>query len=490
MSKLEDLPFPPGEHIESRVPDVMDLREAGVAAAASELESWRVSSAFTSQLGGQRLLGTVGAEIGFSFNEELSMVRDAVEEPIREVASELAGALDPFVDALEETAMAAAQTVVQAIPIVNLIANVLFKVGGLVRRALDQAKQYDRDAVSLRPPPTFEPRGDEDFFNLRILDRVSTTKDWTDIFLPLGVGIKTTSYQENFFALKTTAPGPNNYYVFPADADPGYVQRSHKALRGSVIPGADLVFEGWQGFGEGSFAPTGEFYPTARSEGPQLWQSVNKPSSPSMYTVDALELISEWRSFFGNVIQWLEDTDQISPKFKSWIWRAQLVDVFGLKRKSSGDGWSNHDIAHSVPLEAAAALLANQRKALEDPVTCAYVDRTYGALKNDMDMVRRWEKGRRALLEGSPDVLNVDLGMLPTSGGDAFEFRMAVQRAKSRLSGESAPERPILKFDFEVPPAPTKPSGEPSGSAKAGGNLIPVVLAGVGGYFLARKFLR
>lgn len=525
---LDILPFAPGEFIASRIPDVNEMRESGIAGATSLIEaSWRAGTLWTQQIAEQRILGTIGNRIGYVFPNEFNLVKNAILQPITEVGLEVARELSRFLQNTLESAVSVAArevcvAIANSVPIIGIVVEAAFGIAKLVRQGLENAKNYGKVTPTVVTPPSFSPRLDEDLYNQFVLARVTRSNDWSKIFMPQGLGLRTSDFSDRFSVDVTRALGPNNFYVYPSDAN--------FSNGVGCVPGTSFLFNGWTGSG-GVIQQTGIFTPTAQYEGTLLWGQINKPSSPSTYMVDAGAIMRAWHSFFENLFGYLTQKTrgrELSENFKRHIWRDYVSAFGGQKEKTGRKGdfaWSgNYGADGTIPVKAARVLLANQRKAFEDPVSAAYVDASYGAIQGDSWLKTLWERQRRALVEGHEDVQLVELDMIPMTGSDSFAFSSAVRQAQasnasrfggpqsfapgtfgaegpfaSVLPGGAPAKRKVETIDFDLPIVPTKPkkglqlaaggTGEDAGgslrSPGAGGLQVSgsslVALAALGG---------
>lgn len=509
-----DLSFSLGETLQSKIPDVLEMRERQGGARLEAINpEWRAAVAVTQQEGAQRILGTIGTKLGFRLEPEFEKVRKAVTNAIVKETEMINVARDGvekmFSSFLKNTDVSIASGFMQAVPIIGTIIKYAWNVGKMVRASINEP-QTTPNPVG---PTTFYPPNDQAVFNQDILTPVTETRDWTNIFRPHGLGEQTGGPrgtgafgdEYRFHVIPTTARGPNNVMIKASDARYYQIDLQHgegisEAGGLGVIPGGFGMCIGWQSSGNSELLvqSMGEFFPTPTAEGSDLWQQVNKPSAVEMFCVSADDVANAWMTYIENLTVWLNANEEISDVVRNAIIK-YVSETLG-RRKQRGKGDDPYGIGDSIPVRAALVLRYNQMMALRDPVTAAYVDESFGAIKNDQGMKDLWLRQRRALVEGSPQILNVDPDMIPP-GDPEFDFavRSRLQKTSVQIQGESGlqfqgatqvapekkPEIEILNMEFVEPPAPTS---TPSKSKTVKGSaLLGLGAAAAVGYLLLRR---
>lgn len=482
--QTSEIPFDLDHSLVSRIPDLKEIRaRIGLGESVSD-ESWRASTAYTWQIAGRQVLGNVAARQGFELDVrgDVAKLRSAIVEPIRSLI-ELTGVADVFSefdDMISDAALSLGMSVAEVIPVVKAVVKLAFAVGKAVRQAIQTAKAYDTPQPQLIEPVSFSPRADEDLYNLRLLAPVNRTNDWTGIFSPPGLGLRMgrNPWEQPFLIKSTVAPGfqgaRHGAQILAADVgQDGWL---------GCVPGTGVkgrppqLHEGFQ-FDVAGMRDTGDYYMTPRNEAPGLWQTVSNPATPAMFAVDAKTVIQRWEAYLQNLWQWARDTDNryVSPEMRKEIQR-WCSENFGMAERKTEYG-----VPGSHVVESAAILLRNQESALDDPVRCAYVDQTFGAIASNDWLRTKWERGRRRLVEGDLLASKVDMDLVAAHGAEGFQFKVALQRVRSEQDPNVAAKLPRMAIDFERP----KGAEETSGIGAAG---IALLAAGTtAAYFLNRK---
>jgi len=419
-----DIPFQLGETLQSEIPDLKELSARigkGEAIADTRL---RASTANTFLRSGRQLLGNVAAQQGFALDvpDEMQKLRNAVMEPVRDILDleAIADVAARFVADISEDALAAGMSVVEAIPIIKAVVKIIFTYSGLVKKALRTARQYGKPTVKLVTPTSFSREADQDVFNYIVLRAVHKTRDWTGVFSPPGLGLRSGARSDNFSIDTTRARGfsgmEHGIRILATDAvqEPTWLG----SVPGSGASGTPWLHEGWQ-FDAFGLQDTGIFYPTARNAAPSVWQMASNPRTPAMFCVDTRTVIQRWQAYLNNAWEWTRDTKNryITPPVRQQIQR-WLASRFGLKEIATEYG-----IPKAPVVTAAAQLLRAQSAALEDAISCAYVDESYASIAGNDWHRSLWTKGRAKLL-GTPALLSqVELDMVPDQ-----EFRSEVAR--------------------------------------------------------------
>lgn len=213
-------------------------------------------------------------------------------------------------DALQG-AVGVAKTLVDGIPIVGLIADLIQSLiqGGLLAAA--QLRPKDWKALKI-PRPIYDPDNDANATEVAVL--AAGTRDWTGLFSPapetetlfnkftigsLGAtnypnfaGVRTEKKGEWLFAQLSTGSTTSDRLILP----------SFPAHWGFVPPYGNFGGRLWRGVlidkpDSRRTSLVGDVLPTAQSTGLALWQAVLNPTAPQIFFVDAVRLQKEWLNY-------------------------------------------------------------------------------------------------------------------------------------------------------------------------------------------------
>lgn len=456
----DDIPFDLGAQLRSDIPDIAELRQRigkGEAVADSRL---RASTAYTFAQAGRQLLGNLAVQQGFDVRvpDDMRRIRSAIVEPIANIVDleRIADLAQPFIDEISETALAAGMAVIEAIPIIRAVAKIIFTYSGLVKRALRNARSYGRHPVVLAEPTTFSRAADQDVYNFIILRAVNNTRDWTGIFSPPGLGLRSGARTEQFGIedIRSDGYAGARYGVRILASDATQEPTWLGSLPGSGADGDPFLHEGWQ-FERSGMMDTGTFYPTARNAAPGVWQMVSNPNTPAMFTVDAQTVIHRWQAYLRNAWEWTRDTKnaRMTPPIRRDL-KGFLSSRFKLSETATEYGAPKADVTR-----IAAGLLRRQESALKNPVACAYVDRSYAAIAGNDWHRSLWAKGREKLLQQPALASRVDLSMVPDP-----EYRVELARRRGPVTFAAVTDGPA--------------GGGGGGGNGGGGGAAGVLLAG------------
>lgn len=428
--------------IDYALPDINEIvsdasQDAGVM---SLVNGWvSTSAARIYQGGGQIGLGQIASNVGVTsiqtFNsiaEALDMdVIDSVDATLIGEAGSILGAFadmaddDALVKRAMEVGIGVSVQLMSQIPVVGWIAKLAWTFGQAIRQIVTVVKQSNEDDEPPKYPAVqFNPETDWFRFNNEVLKPLRTSHDWTHMFRPPGGGVPSdAAWLKEFYVAQLEGGGVRIAASNPCSQCLGYVP-------GTAFLHNDIEMV------QTNLKDTGNIYlPSSRQHGLWIWKHISKHNTPALFTVDADALRSSWAGYIKSLRMFVEGNEDLSNAQMDKIISYYNKDSEGLKifgwgapRTHDAGAWvSDEDVEKYQPVKEAKILKERQLKFC-DTLTVAYVDDTFGAMK-DPDVKAKWDQRRRDLLK-HPAVCEVQLDMIP----DAI-YRGQVEFEQDKMMG-------------------------------------------------------
>ncbi len=404
-------------------------------------------------VGYQRLTGnvmrTIGAPQGDAvlgdgqFNAAMGLLR------IPNIASDMLGALGEYGGGLMDLAhvpkeiqeilmevlgdlLAPLMAQIGSIPVYGWILEAAFDlIMGIVKIVQIFKHQNDPDPEREYALAQFDPDTDKRVSG-EIMNVTHTSPNWTNIYMPPGIGHIESWHKKDFFVQKLTD-------------DAGYrlTSAGHHEGWAGLVPGTSQIDHGFEIFNRGGNSRgLGELFPTTRNLNVSIWDQLNK-ITPTMYTVDAVQCMRYWEGHLRELLEQLFASDYegaeafvgngkgSGPAEKYFGWSSWAKGKAAWEKwGSDGAGYDGDQDAYlddlgvsrrieCTPAHAMHALYKRQLEGLNTTV-CAYVDSGYfGAFQGEIKfqpetqaLIDRYEKNRMTLL-GHPARCDIDASNIP-----------------------------------------------------------------------------
>lgn len=397
-----------------------DPRAGDLASAEMKLLSGSIW-----QVGGQQVMAGVLQNVGYPhgriFDSLIETVQidpaslDIFARATEELRGQVEDAIKSEVAKWLKQGIGLTVDLFSAVPVVGWVVDILWDFGLAIADIVKLAKAQD-EGVPQREyaRAKFDPGTDRRFAN-SIIQATAKSKNWTQIFMPPGLGRVAGQY------------GTQPFGVAPLRKDQG---------GGVRITVADIELrgqQGWTGYAPGSiwttaqyevqpgaFRPmitdTGRYFPTVRDIGTMTWGMVTRVAPP-MYCVAAERCADAWLSYLGQLRDFVQTTDAIDTAAKD-----RLVEVIG-NSISPGSPWTAYNSGHTAgewdqygiegmrPIRNMRALAKAQLDYLTGPIA-AYVDMNYGAFLDNPTLQSKLRSGRQRLMQSSQRC-RIDLKNVP-----------------------------------------------------------------------------
>lgn len=360
--------------------------------------------------------------------------------------------LKPVTDAIEAA--------ISGVPILGWIARIGFATWAIVRDARNAevpaegvALGYDRE---------------QDTYIANEMLRTITGADWTELFEP----------PAGAFSWETIA------YTSRGVADGVAWGQLDGDLTWGMVPGVGSIAGYWQSPrnapGSSRFADRAQIIgmenllPSTTALSGQIWTDMQRPT-PALGRVDFKGLRDRWHTY-GDALRAFAGREPDTQRGR-WF-RDQILAAWSWRNRSGG---VFYDQAAGVPknygdgLDALASWKCDTAwsHAVQSMQThaAAYLTSSTPLVRNDVQLRTLLDKHRRELVEDRPDVVDVDVTLVPDVG-----YRNAIIAAQNRVKGAQAGEsktekrRRLLEQHRQAAKAPDLPSLP--GESGSGGLLL------------------
>ncbi len=490
--------------VEYALPDINEIvSDASQDAAVMDLVNGWVSSSSARiyQGGGQIGLGQIATNIGVSSVETFGAITEALDMDVIDsvdatLVGEAGSILSAFSDMADsdalvkkamEVGIGISVQLMSQIPVVGWIAKLAWNLGNAIRQIVAVVKQSSADDEPPKYPAVqFNPETDWFRFNNDVLKPLRTSHDWTHMFRPPGGGVPAdAAWLKEFFVAPLEGGGVRIAASNPCSQCLGY------------IPGTAFLHNDIEMF-HLQLKDTGNMYlPSSRQHGLWIWKHISRHNTPALFTVDAGVLASTWGGYIKTLRQFVEGNPDLSNGQMDKIVNYYNKDEEGLKIFGWG-GPRTHDAGAWIPDEDVekyqpvreSVILKERQLRFCDTLTVAYVDSTFGALK-DPDVKAKWDERRHDLLQ-HPAVCDVQLDMIPDA---VYRGQVEFEQEKRGFSCQLGPQS-IAAVIVDVPEGQGGAAGVDGKTSKPGtpgGNAALIslaILAGGGAAYYYRDDLR
>lgn len=300
----------------------------------------------------------------------------------------------------------------------GVIVKLIYQLGKGIHDMVQMAKEADKYG---QPPAKGKPVLYHPSLDLVTLETVtdllnSTTKDWTDVFMP--PSISRPPWGGPRFGVQELADPKGMIRVSPASWDPnpkriGFVPGGRWAAGGTPVIHTAIQVKKYTGGNYPGVTPDVgmTLYPSTLEQCSWLWNYVMGGTDnpwPAMYTIDTDRLISAWTNYIRDLHAFIWETRDISPSQKISIMNA-YKPVFGwMTTRPDTAGPPDR----FKPVKAAMKLRERQEYFLKYSLLSAYVDRSYAAINHGGSMTTEWANLREVLLKHE-DRCEVDIANIP-----------------------------------------------------------------------------
>lgn len=462
----------PWEPLTSSLPDPTELeRIADPLARTVAQAEWKLETGRLWQQGGQLLMRGLVTNLGVPDGKEFRAILRAVQLPnpaldmarvlLEELKKQLKELTKEIFKEITDFGIGLATDLMTAIPVVGWVADIVFGLVEAIRGLVKVIRAQNKPLNLLYERESFDPGFDSMFANRGVLDPVRSSNDWNLIFTPPG----------NFRGLGWVPLKGGGYRVSALGSE---------GQAAGYVPGTKTIWRAWEldpKQGIGGQIQTGEYLPTGRDMAVTAWGTVLK-AGPGMYCVDAAARLSDWRLFLIRVAEFIATLRARNGKFASIVQTLAANTFHGIWGGTDPERAGNY----TIPVKE-LAILEKRQWAYLDTVTCAYVDRSYGAFVNNTPLRQKLEQRQRQLLE-HPAISLVDLEVVPDPRYRAqVEARQASLGPGFTVGGiASAPDKPRRQASPNLPGyrEPPAPGGSSGGGA---GAVLGIGALGLAGYF-------
>jgi hypothetical protein len=448
----------------------------------------------------QKMFGAMVTSVGVPKGNAFDRIFETIQQKPWEldVIASLDDLLDGDLEALAQWAMRKALDLVGSIvdmvggvPIIGWIIKIIWEVAESVIAIVQfiKGKKENEKAIDeLVARAEFSPDLDQLVAKL-ITKTMHWRKDWTDLFMPPGMGKGGRTWSQAYWR-KTKLEG-GGVQLRSMDMTPGHVEEWT-----GFMPGTTKITRMYEFYPVGNlrFIDTGQYLPSGRDMMVTAWSFVTK-NSPAMYTVDADKALDNWKGYLGTLrdfIQAVTPTGQSLLPIKTSD-KKTFINKMGAEIRwnpyhpddvvGNFKGYGIYDCRPVKSLER----LKHDQFAYLDTITCAYLDRSFEAIKQDSNLRGRWNVRREALLE-HPARCAVDLDNIPDP-----EYKAEMTK---RVSGMQCAPKELAAFEKKgaegrliISPKGTIPVGpyqNPPGTGKKGGGGAGIALAALAGLAVMR----
>ena len=477
----------------------------------------------TGQLGLGSILTNIGVPTANAFKTAMqgvgfdaaAVVRESVKDAVggalakafTQIASEQGGKV---MEAGAEVGAGIAIDFVSAIPVAGWIVKLAWNLGKSIANIVKVVKETDsyKPVEAIYPDTVFNPELDLDATNLFILDRLLSTKDWTGIFMPPGLGKE--SWEPDYFA---TAKLQSGWSRITTRGPRGAFGEVNGKLTGGwlgMVPGTGTLHQGIEFEREAVREQGSLLLPTPRRMGLWLWKHIIGRKGkvfPSMYTVYADDVANAWSGYLSTL------RDYVARLDASGATRRAILAKYNRSGSKGSEifGWGTStkevpDVESFAPVIEARTLRKRQLAYL-DTIMVAYVDGSYAAIQNDPQLRARWAERRNQLLK-HPARCDVDLASVPdeiyrwdleqsrrgmgcvtSGGGGGVVFDPGQEPPRAPSEPPRAPSRVVPDDGEPEPPDGSPGAGGIDGDGSGGGGMgmVAVGAALIGGLAWALK---
>lgn len=417
-------------------------------AIAISAQSWQLAMGQIWRRGEQKVFGSVIVNIGIPVGRAADTVMGVLEflppeldRLLEQAFFELKSAIREAVAVLTKEVLEkvigvgveVATSLMSAIPVVGWIAGIVIGLAKAIVKLVQTVRKQNEREKFLYDRAEFSPDLDFLIANRLCLDVLSNSKDWTNLFLPLGSRWTRLDLKGGGFRYSPWKP------TNPGEPLIGETERP------SFCPGTNTILRQWEIDGPTTLISTGDYLPSAREVCTSAWGLVNQPG-PSMFCVNPADVRMTWNLLLSKLHAYIETLEQPQAKL-----------VRDMAKRQFGGDWSGNwpQVERTArPMQAAKTLGERQRLALESardpkgPIWAAYVGDDYGAFSGfgGGDRLISLEISRRAILERRI-LPQVDFDVIPPG-----EFKNALRdrflRASSIATGPLQGKDPTPGLDL------------------------------------------
>lgn len=285
-----------------------------------------------------------------------------------------------------------------------------------------------------------------------VVSSVRTKLDWSELFYPPGVG-KSQSWQKPFGSTKL---GIDNHKVGVR-----VISTNQSTDWVGFVPGTDVLHQSIELLNDVVTEVGATLYPSARKQCIWVWRHITETNVPAAFTVDAEVTAALWQTYIEDLRIYLRETDELSDSSKAKIFKFYNGTPGAAGSWSKIFGWGDGSEEKEYAPTQICNKLRDRQFDLLDTITCAYVDASFGAIKNNAQMKDRWQKRRLQLLE-HPAVCIVDEDNIPDE-----DYRAEV------ISRRKHHQCLVSAYDFIATPKGKYPTMVPQGFPSLSANPSP-----------------
>lgn len=400
--------------VEETLPDwnqMPYLGSPGFAPAAIMKQQITFDNAQIFQLASQIGLGGIVTNTGaptLMFNTMVSAIGFDVQKAAVEALEHVYGSIhDALSEATEDNGVinqglnagiGLSVDLVTTVPVVGWVVKIAWNVGKMIYKIVQLIKeQKEEQAKGLEYPATrFNPELDRDFLNNAILSKIRSSNDWTNMFMPPGLGVPGDAAWQGPIGY-IDLEGKKAVRIQSTNPGPKWI---------GFVPGTNWLHQAIEYYNNGVHEVGETLCPSAQQHCLWLWRHVSKPNVPAAFTVHADVVESSWQTYIDDMRVYLNETDVVNEEMRN-----QIFSYYNAKNGKKIFGWGNGSSEKDYEPAKLAKLLRTRQLSLLDTITCAYIDQSFGALK-DPAVKQKWQTNRQKLLE-HPALCTLDLNNIP-----------------------------------------------------------------------------
>lgn len=463
------------------LPDLVALaKNADPRAMAIGQAELGAQSATIWQIGGQRILGAILSNTGIPSGKAFDAAMSAIEiqptalDVLKILRAAMGGTVDKLTKSSLQKAFAdgigIATDLIGSIPVAGWVAGAIIDAGVAIFRLVKLVQESDKPPEVTYERATFSPWLDRAMAQ-GVIATTAYKLDWNALFSPPGIGsthayIDAVTAQNLKHGIRFSISGMNEGY---SEGWTGYVPGRDRVTAQIEV----VTMESGSSFLQ--VYDTGRLFPSLCDLSTLAWATITR-NSPQMYCVDAAELMRRWRSYLGQIRDWIQSTGKLNTSQKEVV-VSKLKPIYGwssFNPDTEIQDWDGYQIDDSYPVKMLTTLRA-QQLAFLDTITIAYLDETFEAFRRDTEMRDKLRTNLPLLLQ-HPARCRVDMANVRDE-----DYRKALIDSGAGVPSCTGMGLASGKFGKikKVPAFPKGPGGSTSGSAASGAGVAVAALAAI-----------